>query len=583
MKNSILFAVIFVFALAGGAGLFYVESTLPNNELINQDVNSQLLKIDGLDSNINELALRSRANIDTNYDMLVRSTTALERAVSELSDSHFMPSKISGSLLETRFNSLKTSIEVKVDQVESFKSSNSVLRNSETYIPLAGLRLTESAKQAELQDVSQFYNSVVIDMLEYTKQGSRKSAEDVADYSKAILSTETAMPESAALKVLEFSNHVATAVDAKDKTDRYLDKLLNSSTDNRIGEISNAWNLWQSENNSGREVLRSYIIVYVLAMLVLVGMLVYRLRNLYKHLDREVDAKTQEVKAAYDDLQASERQVVQAEKMASLGQLVAGVAHEVNTPLGYTSSNLDTIKAKFDGFLPVLLKAKAVSDYVAEPNRDKAALTGLLKEQIAAYRQIGERNGPESVGALFDDASEGLREIKGIVDSLTSFSHRSDTPAQEVDLNERINHSLKISSQVISNRNVVTTFDPELPPISGVPDQLTQVFTNIISNAAQATDADAGEIKIRTQLVDGFIEATFSDNGCGIDEKSLKHIVEPFFTTKDVGEGTGLGLSIADRIVEFHKGNLVVESLVDTGTKVTVKFPISNSQNEEAA
>jgi len=166
---------------------------------------------------------------------------------------------------------------------------------------------------------------------------------------------------------------------------------------------------------------------------------------------------------------------------------------------------------------------------------------------------------------------------------LTSFSHRSDTPAQEVDLNERINHSLKISSQVISNRNVVTTFDPELPPISGVPDQLTQVFTNIISNAAQATDADAGEIKIRTQLVDGFIEATFSDNGCGIDEKSLKHIVEPFFTTKDVGEGTGLGLSIADRIVEFHKGNLVVESLVDTGTKVTVKFPISNSQNEEAA
>ncbi|RBP53591.1 DAHL domain-containing protein [Arenicella xantha] len=577
MKNSILFAVIILIAIAGGAGLFYVESRLPNDVLTNQDVNSQLLKLDGLDSNINELALRSRTNIDTNYDMLVRSTVALERAVSELSESHFNESKISGSLLEKRFNTFKTSVEVKVDQVEDFKSSNSVLRNSETYIPLVGAQLTESAQQAELTDVSDLYKQVVIDMLEFTRQGSRKPIADVIDYRNEILATEAVMPEAVGIKVLEFANHVATAIDSKTKTDQYLGKLLNSKNGSQqVEEISNAWNLWQLDNNNTREVLRYYIIAYVLVMMGLLGFLFFRLRNLYKHLDREVEAKTAEVKVAYDELRVSERQLEQTEKMASLGQLVAGVAHEVNTPLGYTLSNLETIKAKFSGLMPVLSKVDALASYAADPQRDKSALSGMLKDQISAYRQLGDKHNPESMNLLLDDASEGLREIKGIVASLTSFSHESDAPTENVDINERIEYSLKISTPTIANRTITTNLGSPLPNISGVPDQLVRVFTNIISNAAHATDADAGEIKVTTKFGNGLVQAIFQDNGRGIDPESLKRIVEPFFTTKQAGEGTGLGLAIADRIIQSHQGSIRFDSEVGTGTTVTVSFPVAD-------
>ena len=149
MKNSLLFATVLAIAVLGGIVLFYLESTLPDNELINRDVNAKLLKIDNLDSSINELSLRSRANLDSNYDMLVRSTVTLERTVSELADSYFNSSKIAGSLLESRFNNFLNTVEIKTDQVENFKSHNSVLRNSEKYTPMVGAQLASVAIENE--------------------------------------------------------------------------------------------------------------------------------------------------------------------------------------------------------------------------------------------------------------------------------------------------------------------------------------------------------------------------------------------------------------------------------------------------
>jgi len=135
MKNSILFPLIILVVALGGVGLFYLESKLPDNELINRDVNAILLKIDNLDSSVNELSLRSRANLDNNYDMLVRDTASLQATISKLSDDYLSHRNIQGSLLEARFQKFRDSMVVKADQVENFKSANSVLRNSEKYTP----------------------------------------------------------------------------------------------------------------------------------------------------------------------------------------------------------------------------------------------------------------------------------------------------------------------------------------------------------------------------------------------------------------------------------------------------------------
>jgi len=396
MKNSVLFSLILVVAIVGGAGLVYFESSLPDNDLMNQNVNSQLLKVDMLDANINELALRSRANLDANYDMLVRSTVAMERTVSDLSNGYFKKEDIGGTLLDTRFDRFKASMEIKLDQVENFKSSNSVLRNSERYIPIVGAQLTNLSRANDLPKISDLYKQVVIDMLEFTKQGNSKPVEVVADLSNQVLATESAMPQESSIKVF------------------------------------NAWNLRQSENSGSRETLRSYKIGYLLLLLALVGVLIYRLRQSYANLNREAKTKSKEAKAAQDELQVAELQLVQSEKMASFGKLAAGARHEINAPLGSVSSSLESIRSRFGRLAPVLLNAEAISKTVADQSRDKNAINRLLKEQIVSFRKASIDNGPQNITTLLNDASNELQKIKGVVDSLPSIGGARDEVAEDV-------------------------------------------------------------------------------------------------------------------------------------------------------
>ena len=579
MKNSLLFTLILLTAILGGAGLFYLESKLPDNELITRDINTQLLKIDNLNASINELALRSRANLDANYDMLVRSTLALERTIVDLSDGHFNPGKISGSLLETRFNSFRNAVEIKTDQIEDFKSHNSVLRNSEKYAPIVGNQLAVIAERSELAPLADMYRRAVIDVLEFTKQGSDKPISEVENYAQQISATEEQMPEASVTRIIEFSNHVATAIDAKQKTDQYLGQVLNSTVGDQVEEIFNAWSVWQAENNNAQTVLQNYMIGYVAVILGLIGILVFRLRSLYTNLDKEVEIKTEEVKSAYKELQESERQLVQNEKMASLGQLVAGVAHEINTPLSYISSNVETVKSKLSKLSPVLEKAEAISTTVADPKRDKNALNALLREQIMAVRQVGGNGQPEKISALLTDASEGINEIEEIVKSLTSFSHVQDAPTQEVDIHERLDAAIQQCDRAIGDRKIELELDQYLPMVKGVPNQLIQVFKNVLINAAHATDNATGVISIETRDVNGVVEINISDNGTGIDQQALKRVLDPFFTTKEVGEGTGLGLSIAHQIVKAHQGKIAVDSEVNAGTTVTIQLPAVTVQH----
>lgn len=430
MKNSILFLVILLIAVLGGAGLFYVQSTLPDNELTNRDINNQLLKIDNLDANVNELVLRSRANLDSNYDMLVRSTSALERTVTDLSKSHFSPDNIAGSLLETRFNSFTSSIEIKTDQVEDFKSSNSVLRNSEQYVPLVGAQLALTANQNGLDQLADFYTKVVIELLDFTKQGSTRAKRDVINYAQQIRATEPEMPGSSAIKILEFANHVETAIESKELTDQYLGKVLNSATDDQIANISDAWGLNQAEKNTAKDTLNYYTIAYVVTMLGLLGLLFFRLRSLYTNLNQQFKAKSLEVKEIYDELHESENKLNQSEKVATLA---ADVADELKSPLSYLSSKVDTIKAKLANLAPILETVESISKNVADPNPNKSSLSSLLKEQIKAYRNIEQQNIHENVSLLLGETSAGIVEIKEIVNSLTNFRHVDNEPAQELD------------------------------------------------------------------------------------------------------------------------------------------------------
>lgn len=576
MKNSLLFIIIFAIAILGAVGLFYLESKIPDNELLNRDINATLLKIDNLDSNINELTLRNRANLDLNYDMLVRSTTGLQRTITELESNYFKGLDISGSLLESKLNNFTSTVEVKLDQVENFKSNNSVLRNSEKYAPLVGSELVSIASENELLNIADMYQQAIFDVLEFTKQASNVPVLDVSAYIQGIDGSISQMPESSHTKILEFSNHIATAIEAKQKTDLYLNNTLNSSLNTQIEDIFNAWSLWQTQNNNHQQVLKYYSIAYIAIILGLLSLLIFRLRSLYNNLDSEVAIKTQKIEAAYKNLQESEQKLNQSEKMASLGQLVAGVAHEVNTPLGYISSNIGTVKSKLQKLTPVLEKAKALSDAASQPSPDKSIFNQLLKQQIVDFRQAGKNNTPNKLIDLLDDSSEGLNDIQEMVDSLVSFSHIEDAPFQEVDVNECIKKALKICQHTLNERKVSLELNENLPSVMAAQGQLVQVFTNIITNAAHATDDAEGRIAIQTFKDGDWLSTVVQDNGSGISEELVNRVFDPFFTTKDVGQGVGLGLSLAYKILNSHNGEINLISKEGMGTSLTINLPLIN-------
>jgi signal transduction histidine kinase len=215
-----------------------------------------------------------------------------------------------------------------------------------------------------------------------------------------------------------------------------------------------------------------------------------------------------------------------------------------------------------------------VTKALTQPGNDSKTIKQLLTQQVLAYRKVGKNNTPENTKMLIQDASQGLQEIKEIVDSLTNFSHVQDTPAVEIDVNETLQKALKMTEKSLDGRKVLVNLANQLPKVKGIPNQLIQVFTNIITNATHATDRDSGVLTVKTRLINNSVLIMFKDNGRGMDDESLSKAFDPFYTTKEVGEGTGLGLSISYRIVETHGGKLSIESQENVGTTVVVELPL---------
>jgi two-component system, NtrC family, sensor kinase len=259
------------------------------------------------------------------------------------------------------------------------------------------------------------------------------------------------------------------------------------------------------------------------------------LRRINVGLEEVVSERTGELRKAMEDLKANEAQLVQSEKMASLGQMVAGVAHEINTPLGYARSNVETVR-----------------DIVS---------SGPMDEQSV-----------QDSTSLLNDALHGLGTIGELVMSLKDFSRVDRSRTELFNVNEGLDTALKIAQNHIKGRIEVEREYGALPDIKCAPSQLNQVFLNILTNAAQAIEGD-GKIRVRTRDTGKAVEIAIRDSGCGMDAEVQKHIFEPFFTTKDVGKGTGLGLSIVFKIIEDHKGKIVVNSKPGQGTEFTILLP----------
>ncbi|MBF0472634.1 MAG: peptidylprolyl isomerase [Nitrospirae bacterium] len=279
-----------------------------------------------------------------------------------------------------------------------------------------------------------------------------------------------------------------------------------------------------------------------------------------------LEVKNDELNKAYEKLQQTQAKLIHQEKMASIGMLAAGIAHEINNPLAFIISNLNSLmrfESKIDKYMSDL------KSLMQEMDKD-------VCEHIESLEKTSKIDFiMENFSALIENSFDGAERIKKIVSGLKGFVRKDTSILQYADINEGIEKALSIVwNRLKYKANVIKEYG-QLPKVKCYIDQLNQVFINLLINAADAI-SDKGEIKISTNCVSGYINISVSDNGSGINEENLKDIFIPFFTTKEVGKGTGLGLSISYDIIKEHDGTIEVKSKVGVGTTFTIKIPIES-------
>ena len=303
--------------------------------------------------------------------------------------------------------------------------------------------------------------------------------------------------------------------------------------------------------------------------------------DLLKAMEQQMRANTGELEQAYSQLKSSQLALVQSEKMASLGQMVAGIAHEINTPLGYVQNNVAIGQDLFQQVQSMIAGYEALVDNLLDEQASEEQIRAQMQQIAEMRNDVNAREMLGEMHGLMGDSLYGIAQISELVLNLKNFSRMDAAATDAVNLNECIESALNIGRNVLKNKVEVIRELGDLPKITCAPSQLNQVFLNLFTNAAQAMESQ-GQLRIKTWHADDAVHISVTDNGKGIPQENLTRIFDPFFTTKPVGEGTGLGLAITHQIIQQHGGEIRVDSCLGEGTCFHIKLPIAVPTTRQA-
>ena len=288
------------------------------------------------------------------------------------------------------------------------------------------------------------------------------------------------------------------------------------------------------------------------------------------------------------EIKQLERQSLQAEKMASIAQLAAGVAHEINNPMGFIHANLCQLIEYVGDLSRVWEQVQALRKTVGTPRPDADAARAAARALDEVVEEVDAAFLFDDLGKAIRESLEGAERVRTIVQDLRAFSHQDARERGAMDVNKALDSTANIVWTMMRHSVRLVKEYGELPPVSGFPVLLKQVFMNLMLNAYQAIEARAehdighrGEIRLRTEVADGGVRITVTDNGTGIRSDVQPRIFDPFFTTREVGVGKGLGLSTSFNLVERHGGTLVAESELGTGSSFVIWLPLEEPSRPE--
>jgi signal transduction histidine kinase len=471
-----------------------------------------------------------------------------------------------------------------VANVAAYGASVTILRElgPQTVQRLRDLRLDRAATDTF---------RLVMGSLEFASDGVTRQAQELQRL-LTTLERDQRIDANMPREMASLRTAVSTVLDGRSAIENRIEELESSSI------VSSAQNLATAVNDSYRSNVaridraRMMLAGYAMMLLAAVAFIGWRLKESYsdvadanadlsalnESLETRVTERTRELEGTLADLKESQVQLVQAEKMSSLGQLVAGISHEINTPLLYLANNVVLIRERLEhlqGFLQRSLSAYGMhpDDFAERSDYQKAFAAALNELKHALQKNELDADLAEALD-LLEDCGDGLEDLTEMAQSLKDFSRLDRAPVGNFDVNSGLEKTLVIARNMIKHKANISKHYGDVPDIECSPSKINQVFLNLITNAAQAIDG-TGEIVLRTERYgDDRIAISVSDTGCGIPESIIDKIRDPFFTTKDVGKGTGLGLSIVDEIIRSHGGELLIESEVGKGSKFTVVLPI---------
>lgn len=591
LRSRLTILFILVGGVATGLLWFLYHKTQAASPTTRVAVEAQLRQIHQLDSDWNFDIMSSKVGLNDSYDPIVLPFQKISATLIRLEKAEGAENPDVKAQLAT----MRKVFAQKADLVDEFKSHNSILRNSLRFLPTAAsdaksaLALhSATAKEVNTTGLVSELNSTLGETLKYAvvidDAQREQSSSAVRQLEEAVGGLPDASPGKESLTV--FLNHAHTVLRKISNEASLLSGIVKVPTVAAIDRSVGAFDAYFAKQSRESELWRKALFGYSAFLLVLVASTGLRLRQSYRKINRmnaalvaandgleqRVQDRTLELGDALISLRESEAQLIQSEKMSSLGQMIAGVVHEINTPLAYVRSSLETVGDQLEEVSDLVRHSSFMLSAMSAPEPDPEQLSASFAALSALTSSFADHSIAEELRQLAKDSLHGLDQIGELVVNLRNFSRLDRSKTTLFDLREGLDSTLVIARSTIRGHAVLKRYG-DLPEIVCAPSQLNQVFLNLITNAAQALPADGGIITLSTGVEDAMVRVDVTDNGSGIDPKHIEKIFDPFFTTKEIGKGTGLGLSIAYKIIQEHAGRISVQSVLGQGTTFSIHLP----------